>query len=496
MRQFAFIIFTVFSLCLVTPVGAETSKPPGRLIQLKPLQPLRTPRTLVRQSKTRLPGGGVVIQQGWQWKDPRQLKPGQRRHDLGRVSVVRINTPLDDGSGTLVQQVVLIKPRSAGKSEADRAGAALGQFLALTRGSYVEPVERTKLIRDAMRGIAGGLDRHTNYFDPEQFERLQIHLRGKTVGIGVSLRDRKGVVTVEKTYKGPARRSGMRKGDRVIAVNGKPVETVVQAARLLGGEAGTKVKVQLERQGKTLEMQLDRQSVDFNPVRSRLTADGIGYVRLGQFDQGSADKVRNTLSRLERRNHGPLKGLVLDLRDNPGGSIREANSLLNTFISKGTLVSTRGRGGKTDKVYAADPAKTSHGALPLAVLINKGSASASELVSGALRHHRGATLIGEKSYGKGTVQNVVQLVDGSGVKMTTARYYLPDGVTPDKQGITPDVTTKQAKHRFRSENSSSRRMIVDYNYEQALSVLRDRPAPAAAGLPVVHRAQLPAVAAP
>jgi carboxyl-terminal processing protease len=371
----------------------------------------------------------------------------------------------------------------------------MGQLLSLARKRYVEPVERTKLMRDAMRGITGGLDRHTNYFDPEQYERLQIRLRGKTVGIGVSLRDRKGVVTVGKTYKGPARRSGMRKGDRVISVDGKPVETVVQAARLLGGEPGTKVKLQVERQGKTLEMQLDRQPVDFNPVRSRLTKDGIGYVRLGHFDQGSADKVRNALSRLERRNHGPLRGLVLDLRNNPGGSVREANSLLNTFISKGTLVSTRGRGGKVDKIHEADPAKTSHGALPLAVLINKRSASASELVSGALRHHRGATLIGEKSYGKGTVQSVVPLVDGSGVKMTTARYYLPDGVTPDKRGITPDFTTDQAKQRFRSANPGSKRRIVDYNFEQALSVLRSKPAPAA-GLPVVHKAQLPAVIAP
>jgi carboxyl-terminal processing protease len=448
-------------------------------ISLNPLKPLAAPRTLVSESKTRLPNGTLAVQQLWRWKDPRRLKAGQRMHQLGRLKVARNYKPVQDG--TIVEQLVLYTKarRRTVTPEVATAAATLQQVMSLAKNRYVEPVDEAKVLRDAARGVAAGLDRHTNFFDPQQFERLQIHLRGHTVGVGVSIRERKGQegLTIDRTFPGPARHAGVRKGDRLLSVNGTEVTSVVQAAKLLGGKEGSSVKVRLERAGKPLELTIQRQSVDFNPVRSRLTRDGIGYIRLAQFDDGAAGKVQGALARLERRNRGGLKGLVLDLRGNPGGSLKEATTLLNTFVGQGTLVTTRRRGGVVGQVFEADPGKVTHAKLPLTVLIDGDSASASELVSGSLRDHGRATLIGKKSFGKGTVQTVLPLADGSGIKMTMARYHLPGGKTPDKDGVMPDISWEQARERYRSSHRAREgRRIVDYAYEEALSVLR-KPGP-------------------
>jgi len=468
MRSTPFFLAAIALFLLAPSIRAEQSQPTR--IPLNPIRQIKYPRTLMGESTTRLPSGAKVKQQLWQWKIPKVMPASQRQHSFGRVTVMRTYKPVKDG--TVVQQVVMTKPAGLPRTDAGRAAAALNQVMSMANQLYVEPVDQTKVLRDAMRGVANGLDRHTNYFNPEEFQRLKIHLRGSVVGVGVSVQEKDNMVTVAKTYKGPARHAGVRRGDRLVSVNGQAVTSVNQAAKLLGGEQGSQVKVVVERRGKQLGLTMERQPVDFNPVRTRLTRDGIGYIRLAQFDEGAADKVQSALGKLERRNGGALKGLVFDLRNNPGGSLTEATSILNTFVPKGTLVTTRVRGGVVGETFTADPAKTTHGKLPMTVLINKGSASASELVSGALRDHGRARLVGEKSYGKGTVQHVVPLPDGSGIKMTMARYHLPSGVTPDQQGVTPEITMDQARQRYKQAHPQSKRRIVDYALEEAFSTLR------------------------
>ncbi|MFH1131277.1 MAG: S41 family peptidase, partial [Pseudomonadota bacterium] len=278
---------------------------------------------------------------------------------------------------------------------------------------------------------------------------------------------------INKVFRGsPAARAGIRKGDLLVAVNGKEVTNSKDAGKAFAGKKNAEVKLQILRGGEKLTFKMTRQIVDFEPLQTRLTKDGIGYLRFPKFGEGIDKKVRNAISRLKERNKGGLKGLVLDLRGNPGGFVSETLKILDDFVKEGTLMTQKGRGGKVDKVYVADPKHTRYADLPLAVLIDKNSASASELVAGVLRDHKRAVLLGEKSYGKGSVQPWTPLVDGSGFVYTTHHYYLPGGTTPHEKGITPDISLSQAKAQFKQANPADRRRIVDYIYEAALLQLR------------------------
>jgi carboxyl-terminal processing protease len=485
MRPISVLLALVLVLGLA-PAWAEqaVSGPEQRQtvrIPVKPIVPLKQPRTLIGTSRTRLPNGQFIKQYEWQWTDPRKLSGPPRTKHLGRVMVTRSYQPAENG--TLVTQHVLVAPRMRRPptTDTERAAVALSQVLSAAKEKYVEPVDEAKLLRDAMRGVARGLDRHSHVFNPEEVSGFMEHTEGGFVGVGVVLQQRKegGPLTIRRTMRqGPAFRAGMRKGDRLLTIGGKPATDVKQASDLLRGAEGTDVKVKVARGNREVDLSIKRGAIDLYPLRTRLTKDGIGYIRFGSFHDGISDKVLGALGKLEKRNKGPLKGLVLDLRNNPGGLMSEAVRLQNEFVAKGTLVSTRGRGGVVLETESADPKLAGHPKVPLAVLINNDSASASELLSGGLRDHGRATLIGEKSWGKGSVQTVRPLIDGSIFKLTQARYHLPGGETPDKVGVAPHIGMDQAKQSYlaRHPNPQGKRRIVDYALEQAFDVLRGTPA--------------------
>jgi carboxyl-terminal processing protease len=346
-------------------------------------------------------------------------------------------------------------------------------MISLVEELHLQPQDRRALWHAAMKGVAGHLDRHSAYFTPTQFEQHLRDMSGKLVGIGAFFRT-DGKLLVQSTRRGgPAQNAGLRKGDHLRAVDGKEVATFEDAARLLQGKQGTSVTLSITRDGQRMTLPVRRAAVEVNPVRTRLTRDGIGYVRLASFDHGAARKVRRAIHKLQRRNQrrngARLGGLVLDLRNNPGGLLPEAVALVNDFVAPGTVVTIRGRG--EPERHDASPSRVRHPTLPLTVLVNERTASASELVAGALGDFGRARLIGVKTYGKGTMQEVIPMPDGSGLKLTTARYHLPAGATPHEVGVEPHVTREAAKQRF-TRPPGDRRTIIDYSLEEALAQLR------------------------
>jgi carboxyl-terminal processing protease len=429
-------------------------------------------RTLVGTKKTRLRNGLYLRQQKWRWTlpgHPRGTSPSARVHERGRVKVIRRYTPRSNS--TLVEQLVVIRPVKQPRTDAEYAEFARDHLQRKIEKLSLAPVDRAELARGAMRGMMGVFDRHSMYFSPDQWDQFDKQSQGTEVGVGIALPTR-GTLRVEKCPRSsPGYRAGVRRGDRLLAVDGKPVKTFDEAYPLVTGVAGSKVRLTISRASKTIEVEVTRAAFNSNPVRSRLTPDGLGYLRLNEFTEGAASDVQKSLAKLERRNRGPLRGLVLDLRNNPGGMLLEALTLLNQFVPRGTLVTLRGRDGELQETHRADPARASHPKLPLAVLINRNSASASELVSGALRDHGRALLLGEQSHGKGTTQSALMLEDGSGIKITTARYHLPGGATPDGAGITPDVSTAEARRLVRAR-AKGRPRVADYLAEEAFARLR------------------------
>jgi carboxyl-terminal processing protease len=296
------------------------------------------------------------------------------------------------------------------------------------------------------------------------------------VGIGAMLQenwDRKRGETMEvlRTFRGgPARRAGIHKGDVIVTIDGKPVDTLDQAMEGLRGKPGQVVKLSILRRGEIRHLEVKRDHYDRTPVETRLRK-GVGYLRLASFDYRSAEKVDSAIAALKRQHGGALKGLILDLRNNSGGEYKNALEIINRFVASGTLVTREGPGGKLLERAVADPARAVDARLPLAVLINEASASASELVSGALQARGRATVLGRRSRGKGTVLHVRPMPDGSQLGLIAELYRLPNGETPDRRGVSPDIGHAEAKARYIKAHGRGGRGI-DYVYEAAHAHLR------------------------
>lgn len=326
---------------------------------------------------------------------------------------------------------------------------ALTDALARIKASYVEPVDDKQLLEGAIAGMLATLDPHSTYLSGKSLQRLTESTRGEYGGVGLEVAPDNGqfrvITAMDDT---PAQRAGIRSGDLLLRINnemtrGLSFEDVVTRLR---GTPGSTVTVQLGREGSNqpLDLTLTRDTIQTASLRQQLLDNGIGYIRLGQFQQDSGSEVIAALQKLKAENGSNLRGLVLDLRNNPGGVLGAAAAVTDAFLREGVIVSTKGRVPGSDSEIRARPDDLLDGA-PLVVLINNGSASAAEIVAGALQDHRRAIVVGSRSFGKGSVQTVQKLSGEGAIKLTTARYYTPSGKSIQAAGIEPDVVIVAGK---------------------------------------------------
>lgn len=318
-----------------------------------------------------------------------------------------------------------------------------GEVLTLVQNRYVDDVPPRTLVDGAIRGMVAELDPHSRYLDPDERDAMRDETRGEYVGVGMEvLDDEGGGVRIGEVFEGgPAFDAGLATGDRILAVDGEDVTDFGTAdiVDLLRGPRGESVQLEVDRdEVGPLTFDLVRDVIRMVAVTEDLIAPGIGLVRVRSFQSDVASDVRSAIDRLQDASDGELDGLILDLRGNPGGLLSEGIGLADVFIDDGVLVSTRGRDPSEERSWDAGRSSTRyHG--PLTVLVNGGTASASEIVAGALQDHSRATVIGTTTWGKGSVQTVIDLTDGSGLKLTIARYYTPSGRSIHDLGIEPDV---------------------------------------------------------
>ena len=310
----------------------------------------------------------------------------------------------------------------------------------LIEKEYVDEVESKELIEKAIEGMLQSLDPHSSLMPPEAFEDLQIDTKGKFTGIGIHITMRDGFVTVISPIEDtPADKAGIVAQDRIVKVDGKQVKDLREAVKMMRGPKGTKVLVTIMRQGEKepLDFELVRDVIPIISVKAIELKPGYSYIRLSQFSGSTTRELKATLKKMEST-ETPVKGLVLDLRNNGGGLLNQAIQVTDLFLDEGKILSIKGRNQKNTKEYMATP-DIEVRSYPLVVLINGGSASASEIVAGALQDQKRALILGTTSFGKGSVQTVETLRDGSGVKLTIARYYTPNGRSIQAKGIEPDI---------------------------------------------------------
>lgn len=315
------------------------------------------------------------------------------------------------------------------------------------KNDYVEEVDDKELLENAIRGMLSGLDPHSAYLDVESFKDLQIGTTGEFGGLGIEVGMENGFVKVISPIDDtPAQRAGVQSGDLVIRLDETPVKgmTLSEAVKLMRGKPGTGLQLTIVRDGedKPLKITIVRDIIRVKSVKNRMLEDGYGYVRITQFQSKTGSGVNKAISSLKKENGGPLKGLVLDLRNNPGGVLNASVTVSDVFLEKGLIVYTEGRVEDSRLRFNATPGDRLNG-VPLVVLINGGSASASEIVAGALQDHKRAIIMGTKSFGKGSVQTILPARSGTAVKLTTARYYTPSGRSIQAEGITPDIEVQR-----------------------------------------------------
>jgi carboxyl-terminal processing protease len=312
------------------------------------------------------------------------------------------------------------------------------------KSDYVEEVDDKKLLEDAIRGMLSGLDPHSSYLDTDAFGELRIGTSGQFGGLGIEVGMENGFVKVIAPIDDtPAARAGIKSGDLIVKLDDKPVKgmTLGDAVKIMRGDPNTDILLTIVREGenKPLEITITREIIRVKSVKKRLLEDGYGYVRITNFQSRTTTDLLKAIADLQEK--GKLQGLVLDLRNNPGGVLNGAVGVSDAFLDKGLIVYTEGRIDDSSLKYTATPGDALNGA-PLVVLVNGGSASASEIVAGAIQDHGRGIIMGFKTFGKGSVQTIQELRNGSAVKLTTARYFTPNGRSIQAEGIAPDITLR------------------------------------------------------
>ncbi|MDE2410734.1 MAG: S41 family peptidase [Sphingomonadales bacterium] len=356
-------------------------------------------------------------------------------------------------AGLLVSAVALIPATTAGLAAVDgRAGPQFGRLLSvyqLVKSQYVEQVDDDKLVNGAIDGMLAALDPHSNYLEGASLTRLNTMIDGNYSGLGLSVEEDDGAVKVVSPMRGsPAEAAGVKAGDYITHLDGKLIYggTLDDAVSQMRGEAGTKIRLTIYRPGRDapFDVTVTRGMISLEPVTWKLDKD-VGVISVNEFSKDVGVNVNKAIADLRKQSGNKLAGLVLDLRSNPGGALDEAVALSDLFLTKGDIVSQRGRNPQDNEYYRAEsvyPGDAAKG-LPLIVLIDAGSASASEIVAGALQDQHRAVIMGERSFGKGSVQSLFELDKTHAVKLTTARYYTPSGRSVQEGGVEPDIRVPQ-----------------------------------------------------
>ena len=315
------------------------------------------------------------------------------------------------------------------------------EVMARVKREYVEPIDDSELLDAAIRGMVSDLDAHSEFLDAEEYRDIRISTTGTYSGIGIEVNEKDGIMTVISPMAGsPAARSGIRSGDQIIAVDGIVVEphNLHDTMKRMRGRAGSNVKVTVLRDDETILHEMRREVIRVASVHHELMDPSYGYVRVNQFSETTARELSRAIDDMQDENDGMLEGLVLDLRNNPGGVLDAAVDVSDLFLDSGVIVSAEGRTADSRFRRSAHRGDVLDGA-ELIILVNAGSASASEIVAGALQDHGGAVVVGTPTFGKGLVQTVMPLSQGRAIKLTTSRYFTPSGDSIHETGITPDV---------------------------------------------------------
>jgi carboxyl-terminal processing protease len=364
---------------------------------------------------------------------------------------------------------------SADGAETYKGLKLFSDVIGLVENNYVDPVDSKELIEKAIQGMVHSLDPHSSLLSPDDFKELQIDTQGEFMGIGVSITMKDGFVTVISPIEGtPAYEAGIKAGDRIIKVDGKATGDLREAVKMIRGPKGTEVVVTIAREDvkKPIDFKIVRDIIPVESVKSIVLKPGYGYIWITNFRDNTTDDLVSELEKLESAKI-PLKGLILDLRDNPGGLLNQAIEVSDLFVEKGTILSIKGRKEKNTQIYNATPNKVKRN-YPIVLLINGGSASASEIVAGALQDQKRALILGTTSFGKGSVQSVEKLRDGYGLKLTIARYYTPSGRSIQAKGIQPDIIVKRRLIDKEDMDDISEGMLKEKDLQNHLEALPEK----------------------
>jgi carboxyl-terminal processing protease len=324
-----------------------------------------------------------------------------------------------------------------------------GEVFERVRSDYVEDVTDEQLIEAAINGMLSALDPHSSYMNAKSYRDMQVQVQGAFGGLGIEVTQEQGVVKVVSPIDDtPAATAGLKPNDYIVAIDGEPVlgMSLNDAVEKMRGPVGSEIKLTIRRAGRDpFEVTLKRAVVKIQSVKAKMEGDDIGYIRITSFNEQADSGVKNAIKQFQAKAGKKLAGIVLDLRNNPGGLLEQAVDVSNDFIQQGEIVSTRGRHPEDAQRYNAQAPGDLTNGLPMVVLINGGSASASEIVAGALQDHHRAVLLGTRSFGKGSVQTIIQLPGHGAMRLTTARYYTPSGRSIQAKGIEPDIIVEPAK---------------------------------------------------
>jgi carboxyl-terminal processing protease len=334
-----------------------------------------------------------------------------------------------------------------------------GEVFERVRAEYVDDVSDDSLVESAINGMLTSLDPHSNYLNTKNFNDMKVQTRGEFGGLGIEVSMENGLVKVVSPIDDtPAARAGLKPGDLITHLDGDPVQgmSLPEAVEKMRGPVNSEIKLTIQREGKEpFDVKLTRATIKIQSVRSHLEGDNIAYIRITTFNEQTDVGLNNAMKNLKQQAGGKLLGVILDLRNDPGGLLDQAVAVADAFLEKGEIVSTRGRRSEDAQRYNARPGDIAAG-LPIAVLINGGSASASEIVAGALQDHHRAILLGTRSFGKGSVQTIIPLPGHGAMRLTTARYYTPSGRSIQAKGIDPDIVVEAAKIERTSEKGEAK----------------------------------------